>query len=60
MNLKLLSSTSAVGVILMDKAVGPLIRGVQQFGLPSEKCNSHRSILPEEASEKVECVNQAD
>lgn len=34
MNLKLLSPTSAVGVILMDKAVGPLIRGVQQLVSP--------------------------
>ena len=60
MNLKLLSYTPALGVILMDKAEGPLIRVVQQIGLPNEEHNGHRSIPPKESSEKVVCVSQAD
>lgn len=58
MNLKLLSCTPALGVILMDKADGPLIKVVQQISLPDEECNGHGSIPLKESSEKVVCVSQ--
>jgi len=60
MNLKLLSSTPTLSVILMDKAKEPLIRVFQQIGLCDEECNDHRSIPPKESSENVVCISQTD